>query len=176
VVLNGTSSGTCGSTSSTKHSHMICRDPTKDDGARSSLPLRPCPRQAAVVPRKSMRNHRSATTGRSDTGKDEQESQAMDIQYASRTRKNGDGAWPCDPPRVGRSGRWVRWLKRAMSASLLTTATVIGVQLGLGAPAVSPVSPAAIAARANISPSVANVTTAMHVWESGRHHSGGDHA
>ncbi len=37
------------------------------------------------------------------------------------------------------------WIKRGISASLLTLATILGVQLGMAGPAVSPVSPAAIA-------------------------------
>lgn len=40
-----------------------------------------------------------------------------------------------------------RRAQRAVSAGLLAMATVAGVHLGLGGPAVSPVSPVAIAAR-----------------------------
>src|SRR3954454_11029811 len=51
-----------------------------------------------------------------------------------------------EPPRTGRGPtRPMRWFKRAISAGLLVATTVMGVQLGLGAPDVSPVSPAAIA-------------------------------
>jgi len=45
------------------------------------------------------------------------------------------------------SARRARWASRAVSVGLLAIATVAGVHLGLGGPAVSPVSPAAIAAR-----------------------------
>jgi hypothetical protein len=43
--------------------------------------------------------------------------------------------------------RRARLAPRALSAGLLVMATVMGVHLGLGGPAVSPVSPGAIAAR-----------------------------
>jgi hypothetical protein len=38
------------------------------------------------------------------------------------------------------------WIKRAISVSFLMLATILGVQLGMTGPAVSPVSPAAISA------------------------------
>ena len=58
--------------------------------------------------------------------------------------------------RAGRmsSGR-VRWGARAISGGVLVLATVMGVRLGLDAPAVSPVSPAALAARYGAPPTEA---------------------
>lgn len=45
------------------------------------------------------------------------------------------------------SARWARRAPQAVSVGLLVMATVAGVHLGIAGPAVSPVSPAAIAAR-----------------------------
>ena len=44
------------------------------------------------------------------------------------------------------SGRAAARIKGALSAALLTLATIVGLRAGLSAPAISPVSPAAIAA------------------------------
>jgi hypothetical protein len=51
--------------------------------------------------------------------------------------------------------RRTRRASRAMSVGLLVLATVLGVRLGLGGPTVSPVSPAAIAARYGAPPPAA---------------------
>ncbi len=55
------------------------------------------------------------------------------------------------------TARWARRTSRAVSVGLLAMATIAGVHLGLGGPAVSPVSPAAIAARYGVPPVVAQV-------------------
>ncbi len=65
----------------------------------------------------------------------------MDTHHASRDLKQGDDS--LRP--TGRSARSIRWIKRAITAGLLTAATVMGVELGMDAPSVSPVSPPAIA-------------------------------
>src|SRR6476660_8753807 len=54
-----------------------------------------------------------------------------------------------------RSVRRARRAPRVVSVGLLVMATAMGVHLGLGGPAVSPVSPAAIAARYGAPPAAA---------------------
>jgi predicted anti-sigma-YlaC factor YlaD len=113
------------------------------------------------------------------------ESQAIHTQPTSQVyRKDDDAVWAYETPRAGRApARWVRWTKRAMSISLLAVASVMGVHLGTGAPDVSPVSPAAIAARVGTPPTdagvplavPAGVTQAVPVRHGGGHHRGAGH-
>jgi hypothetical protein len=59
-----------------------------------------------------------------------------------------------------------------MTAGLLTIATIFGVQLGMDAPTVSPVSPAAIAEQAALLAGDADVAQPLPVLHTGGHHQG----
>src|SRR5688572_14206270 len=99
------------------------------------------------------------------------ESQVMNTQHASRGLTQGnDGIRASGPPPGTRSARSVRWIRRAMSAGLLTAATIIGVQFGMDAPSVSPVSPPAIAQQAALLPGGADEAQAMPVGQEDGHH------
>jgi hypothetical protein len=60
-------------------------------------------------------------------------------------RASGHGQSPVSTRTQELSSAAVQWIKTGISVSFALLATTLGVQLGLAAPAVSPVSPAAIA-------------------------------
>lgn len=68
------------------------------------------------------------------------------------------------------SARAMRWINRVIAASFLTAATVMGVQLGMNAPTVSPVSPPAIAEQASRLSGDSNVVQMMPNQREGGHH------
>jgi hypothetical protein len=95
----------------------------------------------------------------------------MDTQHTSRgLTQRDDSLRPVGQRRSGLSARSVRWIKRALSAGLLTAATVMGVELGMDAPTVSPVSPAAIAEQAALLSGDADVPQVQPVQRGGGRH------
>lgn len=90
----------------------------------------------------------------------------MDIEQTHRGLTQGDDS----RRQSGWSTRTIRWINRAVSAGLLITATVMGVQFGMDAPTVSPVSPPAIAAQAALLTDKEDLAQAMPVEHNSDHH------
>lgn len=74
----------------------------------------------------------------------------MDTHHIHHGHTQGDNGLGWTDRRPGWSAQSIRWINRTISAGLLTGATIMGVQFGLDAPTVSPVSPSAIAAQAAV--------------------------